>query len=158
MYKERSVAIAATIIQNVAGKMPPHFSNAKGKLNTPPPTIVATRLKVAGRSVEWRLFDPNGGTKISATSSLRVAGGESFSSSSSSAAPNSCTMTAGASTVRVSVLNQAPKTHGLCRDHSPQVAYPEYSASTGTALQYTYLPYTIRAEIRMVIRITCVQN
>lgn len=47
---------------STVARMMPHFSKANGTLRTPPPTIVATRLKMATTSEEHRLLEANGGS------------------------------------------------------------------------------------------------
>jgi hypothetical protein len=46
--------------------MIPHFSKARGSDNTPPPIIVAERLKVDVTKLDWRLGDSKPGNSASA--------------------------------------------------------------------------------------------
>lgn len=55
--------VAANTIRTVAPIIP-HFSKANGNDRTPPPMMVATKLKVATTKEDFRCSESNGGFKI----------------------------------------------------------------------------------------------
>jgi hypothetical protein len=63
-YSDLSVMTAARNI-NRDPRTIPHFSNARGRDNTPPPIIVAERLNVATHKFDLRSGESNAGTSVS---------------------------------------------------------------------------------------------